>query len=58
MDAAEVIAENKNVYADLSGFVAGADDFDYSTRYQLPRLKEAVEGSGTLPAYSMGLTGP
>ena len=46
MDAAEVIAKNKNVYADLSGFVAGADDFDYSTRYQLPRLKEAVERIG------------
>ena len=35
MDAAEVIAKNKNVYADLSGFVAGADDFDYSETFEL-----------------------
>ncbi len=42
MDAAEVISKNENVYADLSGFVAGSDDYDYVTKYQLPRLKEAV----------------
>ena len=46
MDAAEVIVKNKNVYGDLSGFAAGADDFDYSTRYQLPRLQEAVDRIG------------
>ena len=42
MDAAEVISKNENVYADLSGFVAGSDDYNYVTKYQLPRLKEAV----------------
>ena len=42
MDAAEVISKNENVYADLSGFVAGSDEYDYVTHYQLPRLKEAV----------------
>ena len=35
MDAAEVISKNDNVYADLSGFVAGANDYNYSNRYQL-----------------------
>ena len=30
------------MYADLSGLVAGSDEYDYVTNYQLPRLKEAV----------------
>lgn len=42
MDAAEVINKNENVYADLSGFVAGSDEYQYVTHYQRPRLKEAV----------------
>jgi len=46
MDAAEMIAKNENVYADLSGFVAGADDYTAVSSYQLPRLREAVEGIG------------
>ena len=46
MDAGEVIAKNENVYADLSGFVAGADDYNYVNSYQLPRLREAVEWIG------------
>jgi predicted TIM-barrel fold metal-dependent hydrolase len=43
MDAAEVVVKNENVYADLSGFVAGADDYTYASSYQLPRIREAVE---------------
>lgn len=43
MDAAEVVSKNKNVFADLSGFVAGSDDYKYVLKYQLPRIKEAVE---------------
>jgi predicted TIM-barrel fold metal-dependent hydrolase len=46
MDAAEVIAKNTNVYGDLSGFVAGVDDYDYLTKYQMPRMKEAIEWIG------------
>ncbi|MDX1778834.1 MAG: amidohydrolase family protein, partial [Thermodesulfobacteriota bacterium] len=46
MDAAEVIAKNKNVFGDLSGFVAGVDDYDYLTKYQMPRMKEAIEWIG------------
>lgn len=43
MDAAEVVSKNENVYADLSGFVAGSDDYKYVLKYQLPRIKEAIE---------------
>ena len=43
MDAAEVVSKNENVYADLSGFVAGSNDYKYVLKYQLPRIKEAVE---------------
>jgi len=43
MDAAEVVSKNENVYADLSGFVAGRDNYNYALEYQLPRIKEAVE---------------
>ena len=43
MDAAEVVGKNENVYADLSGFVAGVSDYTYVSRYTLPRLREAVE---------------
>ena len=46
MDAAEAVAKNENVYADLSGFVAGTDDYPYVNSYQLPRLREAVEHIG------------
>ena len=42
MDAAQVVAKNKNVYADLSGFVAGADNYDLARNHQLPPLQEAV----------------
>ena len=47
MDAAEVVAKNGNVYADLSGFVAGTDDYPYVNSYQLPRLRETVEHIGS-----------
>ena len=43
IDAAEVVSKNENVFADLSGFVAGSDDYNYVLKYQLPRIKEAVE---------------
>jgi hypothetical protein len=43
MDAAEVVGKNENVYADLSGFVAGSDNYSYALEYLLPRIKEAVE---------------
>ena len=43
MDAAHVITKNENVYADLSGFVAGGGDYDLASSYQLPRLREAVK---------------
>ena len=46
MDAARVVAKNENVYADLSGFVAGADGYTFVSSYQLPRLREAVEWIG------------
>ncbi len=46
MDAAEVIAKNKNVYGDLSGFVAGVDDYHYLIKYQMPRMKEAIAWIG------------
>lgn len=46
MDAAEVISKNDNVYADLSGFVAGSNDYPYVLKHQLPRIKEAVEWIG------------
>ena len=46
MDAAEVVGKNENVYADLSGFVSGSDDYTYVRSYQLPRIKEAVEWIG------------
>jgi predicted TIM-barrel fold metal-dependent hydrolase len=46
MDAAEVVAENENVYADLSGFVAGADVDTFASSYQLTRLREALEWLG------------
>ena len=43
MDAAEVVTKNENVFADLSGFVAGSNDYSYVSKHQLPRIKEAVE---------------
>jgi predicted TIM-barrel fold metal-dependent hydrolase len=46
MDAAEVVTKNENVYADLSGLVAGVDDYASVNSYQLPRLREAVTWMG------------
>ena len=46
MDAAEVVTKNENVYADLSGCVAGVDDYASVNSYQLPRLQEAVKWIG------------
>lgn len=46
MDAAEVVSKNENVYADLSGFVEGSNNYTYVRSYQLPRIKEAVEWIG------------
>lgn len=43
MDAAEVVSKNENVYADLSGFVAGSNDYAYVVNHQRPRIKESVE---------------
>ena len=43
MDAAAVVSKNENVYADLSGFVAGCENYSYAREYLLPRIKEAVE---------------
>jgi len=43
MDAAEVVSKNENVYADLSGFTAGSDDYSYVLKYQIPRIREAIE---------------
>ncbi len=46
MDAAEVVSKNENVFADLSGFVSGTEGYNYVYKYQLPRIKEAVEWIG------------
>ena len=46
MDAAEVVTKHENVYADLSGLVAGVDDYASVNSYQLPRLREAVKWMG------------
>jgi len=58
MDAAEVVSKNENVYADLSGFVSGSDDYTYVRSYQLPRIKEAVEWIGNPSRFLYGSDWP
>jgi predicted TIM-barrel fold metal-dependent hydrolase len=46
MDAAEVVAKNENVYADLSGLVSGSDGFRNDLSRDVRRIREAVDWIG------------